>query len=150
MIAIIGGTFERFRPLVDLYREAGARAGYDPAILQVGVHAMGFVADSDDEARDIFFPGWAQMIGKYASERGWSQPDRAQFDYMAGPDGAFLIGSPETVAAKMQHASEVLGGVSRIAFQMTSAAFETAAMLRSIELLGTEVAPVMRANNANA
>ena len=145
MIAIIGGTFERFRPLVDLYREAGARAGHDPATLKVAVHAMGFVADSDEGARDIFFPGWAQMIGKYARERGWSQPDRAQFDEMAGPDGAFLIGSPATVAAKMRHASEVLGGVSRIAFQMTSAAFETAAMIRSIELLGTEVASVMQA-----
>ncbi|KLD75085.1 LLM class flavin-dependent oxidoreductase [Xanthomonas hyacinthi] len=150
MIAIIGGTFERFRPLVDLYREAGARAGHDPATLKVAVHAMGFVADSDEDARDIFFPGWAQMIGKYARERGWAQPDRAQFDDMAGPDGAFLIGSPATVAARMRHASEVLGGVSRIAFQMTSAAFKTAAMIRSIELVGTEVAPIIRAARAKS
>lgn len=150
MIAIISGTFERFRPLVDLYREAGARAGHDPATLKVAVHAMGFVADSDEDARDIFFPGWAQMIGKYARERGWAQPSRAQFDEMASPQGAFLIGNPATVAAKIRHTSEVLGGISRIAFQMTSAAFETAAMIRSIELLGTEVAPIIRAARAKS
>ena len=144
MIAIIGGTFERFRPLVDLYRAAGARAGHDAGKLKVGIHAMGFVADGDDAARDRFFPGWAHLIGKYARERGWSRPTRAQFDEMAGPEGAFLVGSPATVTAKMRHASEVLGGVSRFAFQMTSAAGETAAMTRAIELLGSEVAPVMR------
>ena len=144
MIAIIGGTFERFRPLVDLYRKAGARAGYDPTTLQVAVHAMGFVADSDAAARDAFFPGWAQMIGKYARERGWSPPTRAQFDETASPRGAFLVGDPATVAAKIRHLDDVLGGVSRLAFQMTSAASETAAMRRSIELLGNEVAPVIR------
>lgn len=144
MIAIIGGSFERFRPLVELYRKAGEQAGHDPASLQVGVHAMGFVADSDAAARDSFYPGWAQMIGKYAHERGWPQPDRAQFDQMTGPNGAFLVGSPETVVEKIRHADDVLGGLSRVAFQMTSAAFETEAMLRSIELLGTDVAPAVR------
>lgn len=143
MIAIIGGTFERFRPLVDLYRKAGMQAGHDPAKLEVAVHAMGFVGDSDEQARDSFYPGWAQMIGKYARERGWPQPDRTQFDHATGPNGAFLVGSPETVVAKIRHADEVLGGLSRVAFQMTSAAFETEAMLRSIELLGTKVAPAV-------
>jgi alkanesulfonate monooxygenase SsuD/methylene tetrahydromethanopterin reductase-like flavin-dependent oxidoreductase (luciferase family) len=145
MIAIIGGAFERFRPLVDLYREAGARAGHDPATLKVAVHAMGFVADTDGEARDIFFPGWAHMIGKYAQERGWAQPSRAQFDVMASPNGAFIVGDPATVVAKILHVNDVLGGISRLAFQMTSVAAETAAMNRSIVLLGTEVAPTIRA-----
>lgn len=144
MIAIIGGSFEGFRPLVDLYRGAGARAGHDPARLKVALHAMGFVADSNEDARDRFFPGWAQMIGKYARERGWAPPTRAQFDETAGPHGAFLVGDPATVVAKIRHASEVLGGVSRVAFQMTSAASETAAMARSIELLGAEVAPILK------
>lgn len=85
MIAIIGGTFERFRPLVDLYRKAGMQAGHDPAKLEVAVHAMGFVGDSDEQAGDSFYPGWAQMIGKYARERGWPQPDRTQFDHATGP-----------------------------------------------------------------
>lgn len=144
MIAIIGGTFDRFRPAVDLYREAYAEARHDPAKLRVGVHAMGFVGETDDAARDAFFPGWAHLTGKVGRERGWSPPTRAQFDDMAGPEGAFLVGSPETVAAKMLRASETHGGVSRITFQLSTASLETAAMKRSIELLGTEVAPIVR------
>ncbi|WP_263464252.1 Atu2307/SP_0267 family LLM class monooxygenase [Pseudomonas aeruginosa] len=145
MVAIIGGTFERFRPAVDLYREAGFRAGHDPATLKVGIHAMGFVGETDVAAGDAFFPGWSQLAAKVGRERGWSPPTRAQFDDMAGPRGAFLVGSPDTVAAKMLRASEVLGGVSRITFQMSTASLETAAMKRSIELLGTQVAPIVRA-----
>ncbi|MBX3543325.1 LLM class flavin-dependent oxidoreductase [Chelatococcus sp.] len=144
MVAIIGGTFDRFRPAVDYYREAGAEAGHDPGKLKVGIHAMGFVGETDAAARDAFFPGWAHLTGKVGRERGWSPPTRAQFDDMAGPEGAFLVGSPETVAAKMLRASEMLGGVSRITFQMSTASLETAAMKRSIELLGTEVAPIVR------
>lgn len=144
MVAIIGGTFNRFSPAVDYYREAGAEAGHDAGKLKVGIHAMGFVGETDDAARDAFFPGWAHLSGKVGRERGWSPPTRAQFDDMAGPEGAFLVGSPETVAAKMLRASETLGGVSRITFQMSTASLETAAMKRSIELLGTEVAPIVR------
>lgn len=146
MVAIIGGTFDRFRPLVDLYREAAARAGQDSTKLKVGVHAMGFVGETDVAARDAFFPGWAHMTGKIGRERGWSPPSRAQFDDMAGPEGAFLVGAPETVAAKLKYLDEVLGGVARVTFQMSSASLETAAMKRSIELLGTEVAPIIRAS----
>jgi probable LLM family oxidoreductase len=149
MVAIIGGTFDRFRPLVDLYRRAGERAGHDPATLMVGVHAMGFVGNTDDEARDAFFPGWAYLMGKIGRERGWPPPSRAQFDDMASPEGAYLIGGPATVAAKMRHASDVLGGVSRIIFQKSTASLETAAMKRSIELLGTEVAPIIQAGRSN-
>ncbi len=145
MVAIIGGTFERFRPLVDLYRKAGAAAGHDPETLKVGVHAMGFVGESDTAARDAFFPGWAHLTGSIGRERGWSTPSRAQFDAMAGPEGAFLVGDPDTVAAKMLRACEALGGVSRITFQMSTAALETAAMKRSIELLGGDVASCVRA-----
>lgn len=85
MVAIIGGTFERFRPLVDLYREAGIRAGHDPEKLKVGVHAMGFVGDTDAAARDAFFPGWAHLTTKVGRERGWSPPTRQQFEDMAAP-----------------------------------------------------------------
>ncbi|WP_419756213.1 LLM class flavin-dependent oxidoreductase [Brevundimonas sp.] len=145
MIAIIGGAFERFRPLVDLYREAGRRAGHDPASLKVGVHAMGFVGETDQAAGDAFFPGWAHLTATVGRERGWSPPSRAQFDAMAGPEGAFLVGSPQTVAAKMLQADQTLGGLSRMTFQMSTASLETAAMKRSIELLGLEVAPVVRA-----
>lgn len=145
MVAIIGGTFERFRPLVDLYREAGMRAGHSPEKLKVGVHAMGFVGETDAAARDAFFPGWAHLTIKVGRERGWSSPTRQQFEVMAGPQGAFLIGAPATVAEKMIQASQALGGLSRITFQMSTASLETAAMKRSIELLGTEVAPIVGA-----
>lgn len=145
MVAIIGGSFERFRPLVDLYRESGLRAGHDRQKLKVGVHAMGFVGETDTAAKDAFFPGWAHLTTKIGRERGWSPPTRQQFEIMAGPDGAFLIGDPKTVAAKMLQASETLGGLSRITFQMSTASLETAAMKLSIELLGTQVAPIIRA-----
>ncbi|MGO6970609.1 LLM class flavin-dependent oxidoreductase [Rhizobium leguminosarum] len=145
MVAIIGGSFERFRPLVDLYREAGKRAGHSAETLKVGVHAMGFVGETNTAAKDAFFPGWAHLTTNIGRERGWSPPTRQQFEAMAGPKGAFLIGDPKTVAAKMLQASETLGGVSRITFQMSTASLDTAAMKTSIELLGTEVAPIVRA-----
>jgi len=150
MVAIIGGTFERFRPLVDIYREAGMRAGHDPEKLKVGVHAMGFVGETDATAMDAFFPGWAHLTTKVGRERGWSPPTRQQFEDMAGPQGAFLIGAPATVAEKMLQTSKALGGLSRITFQMSTASLETAAMKRSIELLGTKVAPIIRAATVQA
>jgi len=145
MVAIIGGSFARFRPLVDLYREAGRRAGYAPETLKVGIHAMGFVGDTDRSAADAFFPGWAHMFTEIGRERGWSTATRAQFDAMCGPQGAFLIGNPQTVRDKVLAANDALGGISRLTFQMSSAMLETEAMQRSITLLGTEVAPAVKA-----
>ncbi len=145
MVAVIGGGFERFRPLVDFYWQAGRRAGHAPETLRVGVHALGFVGDTDLAARDAFFPGWAHMFTEIGRERGWSRATRAQFDAACGPRGAFLIGSPETVRDKILEADEILGGLSRITFQMSMAMLETEAMQRSIALLGTEVAPAVKA-----
>lgn len=146
MVAIIGGSFERFRPLIDIYRKAGQDAGQPSEKLKVGVHAMGFVGDTDDAASDAFYPGWAHMFTEIGRERGWSRATRAQFEAMRGPKGAFLIGSPKTVHDKVLAADKALGGISRLTFQMSSAMLETAAMQRSIELLGTEVAPAVRAS----
>jgi probable LLM family oxidoreductase len=148
MVAIIGGEFRRFRPLLDLYRERYLRAGHPPEQQKIGVHALGFVADSTEEAKDIFFPGWARMFTDIGRERGWSPVSRAQFEAMCGPGGAFLIGDPKAVARKVLEASEALGGISRVTFQMSSASGETAAMRRSIELLGSEVAPIVRSRTA--
>ncbi len=145
MVAIIGGSFERFRPLVDLYRESGLRAGHALEQLTVGVHAMGFVGETTAKAKDAFFPGWAHLTTTIGRERGWFAPSRQQFEAMCGPEGAFLIGDPDTVASKMLDADGALGGVSRITFQMSTASLESAVMKRSIELLGTEVAPIVRA-----
>ncbi len=145
MIAIIGGGFDRFRPLVDLYYEAGRRAGHGPEDLKVAIHAMGFVADTDKAARDAFYPGWERVMNNIGRERGFPPASRAQFDAMCGPDGAFLVGSPQTVRDKVLAANRTMGGISRMTFQMSSAMLETDAMQRSIELLGTQVAPEIRA-----
>ncbi len=144
MVAIIGGSFKRFRPLVDLYREAGLRAGHAPEQLRVGVHAFGFVAETNAEARDALYPGWAYMFTELAKERGRMDVSRRHFDALCGPGGAFLVGDPATVASKILETSEELGGVSRFSFQMSAASGDHAAMTRSIELLGTAVVPNVR------
>src|SRR6266404_6000604 len=82
MVAIIGGEPRRFRPLIDLYRETGRRAGHAPDVLTVGVHALGFVGDTDDAAKDAFFPGWAHVFTEIGRERGWSMATRSQFEAM--------------------------------------------------------------------
>ncbi len=144
MVAIIGGSFDRFRPLVDLYRQAGARAGHPPEALKVGVHAIGFVGETTAAAKDAFFPGWAYMSSEIGRERGWSPVTRAQFEAMRGPEGAFLIGDPKEVSARVLQVGETLGGISRITFQMSAASQNPSAMRQSIQLLGTEVAPLVR------
>ena len=144
MIAIIGGGFDRFRRSVDDYRQAGRQSGHVAGTLRVGVHAMGFVADTAQEARDLFYPGWHRMTSVVGRERGWPPPSRAQFDALCGPGGAFLVGDPTTVAHKILAADAALGGLSRITLQMSSASLNHAAMLRSIELLGSQVAPQVR------
>lgn len=141
MVAIIGGDFRAFRPLVDLYRAAGAQAGHAPDTLRVGVHAFGFVGDSDAGARDDFWPGYARMLDTLGRERGWAPPNRAQFDAACGPTGPYLIGTPDTMAAKLRFVHAALGGVDRLSFQMTNVLMPHARMLRSVELLGREVAP---------
>lgn len=144
MVAIIGGQPARFRPLVELYREAGRAAGHAPERLKVGLHCFGYVADTAQQARDEFYPGWAQMFTTIGRERGFAPPARAQFDATCAPDGAFLIGDPGEVAAKAQRIHADLGGVDRLSLQMTNVRLAHADLLHSIELLGTEVAPVVR------
>jgi probable LLM family oxidoreductase len=143
MVAIIGGEPHRFRPLVDLYREAGRRAGHAPEKLTVGVHSIGFLGDTTEQAADDFFPGFAQTFTKIGRERGWAPTTRAQFDATRGPTGAYLIGDAQTVAQKILHVSKSLGGISRITFQMSVATMAHAKMARSIEILGRDVSPLV-------
>jgi len=145
MVAIIGGEPHRFRPLIDLYREAGRRAGHAAETLQVGIHALGYVADSDDQAAEDFFPGYAAAFTKIGRERGWPPVTRGQFDALLGPTGALMVGGPETVAEKVLAMSEALGGIDRVGFQMSVAALPHAKLLRATELIGGKVAPVIRA-----
>jgi probable LLM family oxidoreductase len=143
MVAIIGGEPHRFRPLIDLYREAGVRSGHKPEQLKVGLHMIGFVADTTKEAADVFFPGYAHTFTEIGRERGWPPTTRAQFDALRGPKGALLIGDVDTVAKKILYVNEALGGITRITFQMGVSAVPQPKMLRAIELLGTGVAPAV-------
>jgi probable LLM family oxidoreductase len=144
MVAIIGGEPRRFRPLIDLYRETGRRAGHSAEKLIVGLHSIGFLGDTTKEAADDFYPGYAHTFTEIGKERGWPPTTRAQFDAVRGPTGALLIGDAETVAAKILYVNEVLGGLSRITFQMGVSTLPHQKMLRAIEILGTLVAPIVR------
>ena len=144
MVAIIGGEPHRFLPLIDLYREAGQRAGFAASDLKVGLHQMGFVGDTTEQAAEDYYPGHARLFTHIGKERGWPPTTRAQFDATRGPTGAYLIGEPELAAEKILRENEALGGLARITFQMTNVAMPHKKMLKSIELLGTKVAPIVR------
>ncbi|MEN0006105.1 MAG: Atu2307/SP_0267 family LLM class monooxygenase [Bacteroidota bacterium] len=144
MVAIIGGQTHRFRPLVDLYRQAGAQAGFSPEELTVGIHSLGFVANTSKEARDIFYPGYAKAMNNIAKERGWAQMNRASFDRQADELGALVIGSPQEVAEKIKRHSEALGGISRFSFHMDIGHPSHPHLMQAIELIGRAVAPQLR------
>jgi probable LLM family oxidoreductase len=144
MVAVIGGEPRQFAPLVDLYRRAGAQAGHAPERLQVGLHVFGFVAETTQAAADTIYPGWEEMFTTVSRERGFPPPTRRQFDATSGPNGAFFLGDPRTVADKILRVSEQLGGVDRLSLQMTNPRLAHDDLLRGIELLGTEVAPLVR------
>ncbi len=144
MVAIIGGEPHRFRPLVDLYRKAGERAGFAAEELKVGIHALGYVAETDAQAAEDFFPGYAREFTKIGKERGWPPVTRRQFDALTVPTGALIVGGPETVAAKVKHYDESLGGIARMDFQMSVSGLGRAEMMRAIRLLGEAVAPMAR------
>src|ERR1700723_2554978 len=144
MVAIIGGEPHRFRPLIDLYREAGSRAGHAPDQLKVGIHALGYVADTTEQAADDFYPGYAHTFTEIGKERGWPRTTRNQFEALRRPTGALMVSDPETVAAKLLQMNEALGGISRISFQMSVASLRHDKLLHATELLGTRVAPIIR------
>ena len=143
MVAIIGGETHRFRPLVDLYREAGKRAGYAPEQLQVGLHSLGYVADTTEQAVNDFYPGYAATFTKIGRERGWPPVTKSHFDSQRGPTGALLVGGPEEVAEKILRHSEALGGISRVTFQMDSAALHHESLMHAIELIGKRISPII-------
>ena len=144
MVAIIGGEPHRFRPLIELYRETGRRAGYPAEQLRVGLHCIGFLGDTTQQAADDFFPGYAHTFTEIGKERGWPPTTRAQFDATRGPTGALIIGDAETVTGKILYIHEALGGISRITFQMGVSTLSHAKMMHAIEILGNRVAPMVR------
>ncbi len=144
MIAIIGGEPHRFRPLIDLYREAGARAGHPPDRLSVGLHCLGYVGETDRGAAEDFYPGYARAFSEIGKERGWPPVTRTQFEGLRGSKGALIVGDVEAVVTKILYVHRVLGGIARLNFQMSVASLSHAKLVRAIEILGTQVAPRIR------
>lgn len=144
MVAIIGGETHRFRPLVDLYRQAGLRAGHKPEQLIVGMHAFGYVAENSKQAADEMYEGYKiAMSGSVAKDRNFPPVTRPRFDAQAGPLGAFLLGSPQDVAEKIIRHSNALGGLTRVNFQMDTANIQHEHLMKAIELIGTQVIPMV-------
>jgi probable LLM family oxidoreductase len=142
-LAIIGGEPERFAPLVDLYREAGQRAGHDPAKLKVGINSHGYVADTKQQAADEAFPPFAEAMSRIGRERGWPPTTRAHFDAAATLRGATFVGSPNEVAEKILFQHEFFRH-DRFLVQFSVGALPHKQLLHSIELFGTKVAPAVR------
>jgi len=146
MVAIIGGETHRFRPLIDLYRETGIKAGHSLDQLKVGLHSLGYVAKTTKQAHDEFFPGYAASMTKIGKERGWPPTTRAHFEGQVGPTGALLVGSVEEVAEKIIRHSNALGGISRLTFQLDTAELSHQKLMETMELIGKEVAPIVKGN----
>lgn len=143
MVAIIGGQTPSFKPLIDLYREAGKRAGHLPDQLKVGIHSLGYVAESTQEAIDDFFPGYARSMNEIGKERGWPPITHRDFDAQLGQSGALLIGDPEEVTEKIIRHSRALGGISRITFMMNPASLPHEKLMQATKLIGSRIAPVL-------
>lgn len=143
VVAIIGGQPRQFRPLVDLYRESGRRAGHAPEKLDVSIHTIGFIADTPEEAAETFWPGYRESFTRIGRERGWPPVTRPQFDAAISPLGALMVGSPETVAEKIVAAHRALDGFSRMSVLLDNRLLQHAQIMHAIELLGTKVAPLV-------
>jgi probable LLM family oxidoreductase len=144
VIAIIGGEPARFAPLADLYRAAAAEAGRDPAGLRLSINSHTYVAEDSRRAADEYWPAYSVMMNRIGRERGWAPMTRDQFELLRGPDGALMVGDPDEVAAKILHQRELFGH-DRFTAQISVGPLEHGRVLRSIALLGGEVAPLVRA-----
>lgn len=147
VLAIIGGAPRRFAPYVELYHRALAEFGH--AERPVAVHSPGYVAESDEQAREELWPHYSEMHTRIGGERGWPPMTRAQFDASTGPDGALHVGSPETVAAKIVDVATTLG-LARFDMKYSNGTLPHSKMMRSIELYGTKVIPLVRQSLATA
>lgn len=140
-LAIIGGSPTRFRPYVDLYHQSLERFGFEPR--PIAVHSPGHVAATDQDANEQLWPHYQAMMTRIGGERGWPPVTRAQFEHESGPNGALCVGSPETVAAKIIKTVRTLG-LSRFDLKYSNGTLSHDHILRSIELIGAEVAPRVR------
>lgn len=141
MLAIIGGPAARFRPFADLYRRSLESLGREP--LPIGVHSPGHVAETDQQAWDEAYEGFEAMNNTIGRERGWPTYSRLRFQHDVGPEGALYVGSPETVARKIAATVRTLGA-ERFDLKFSTGTLSHERMMRSIELYGTKVAPLVR------
>ncbi|WP_394774198.1 LLM class flavin-dependent oxidoreductase [Flavobacterium sp.] len=143
MVAVIGGQTHRFKPLVDLYREAGKATGYKPEELKVGLHSPGFVGSTTEKAISEYYPGYAELWTKLGKERGWPPVTKEKFDMLIDDEGVLVVGDPERIAEKILRHSESLGGISRFTFQMDNAGLTHTQLMNAIELIGSKVIPLI-------
>lgn len=144
MVAVIGGQTHRFRPLIDLYREAGQANGFKPEELKVGLHSPGYVSATNESAVAEYYPGYAELWTKLGLERGWPPVTKDKFDYLIDEKGVLVLGNPEQVAEKILRHSDALGGISRFTFQMDNAGLTHSQLMNAIELIGTKVKPLIQ------
>lgn len=143
MVAVIGGETHRFRPLIDLYYEAAEKAGVDKSQLKVGLHSLGFVANSREEAIEKYYPGYRVWFNQIGQERGWPPVTMERFEQQIGELGAYVIGSPEEVAEKLIRHSKALGGISRFTFQIDNAGLTHEDLMETYTLIGEKVKPLV-------
>lgn len=142
-LAIIGGDPKRFAPFFDLYRDAWQRAGRKPQDAKLSLNMHGFVAETTEAAKDIFYGPHNDVMNRIGRERGWPPSGRAQFEASCGPNGHLVIGEPERVASRIVELHRIFGN-DRILIQMAIGAMPHKELLRAIELLGTKVAPLVK------
>ncbi len=136
MVAIIGGEVHRFRRSIDLYRNAGLKAGYSAEQLKVGIHVPGYLSTTTAFAKKEYYPGYAAIWTKLGKERGWSPVTPEQFAHNSSIHGALFVGDPAYIAEKIHHHHQTLGGIDRLTFQMDMASLSQEKLLQSIELIG--------------
>jgi probable LLM family oxidoreductase len=142
-LAIIGGLPARFTSLTRLYRDVYKQANHDESKLQLSINSHTYIADKSQQARDEFYPPYSEVMNRIGRERNWPPGTRAQFDASTEPAGALLVGSPQEVVEKILYEHELFGH-TRFLAQMSIGAMPHAQVLRSLELLGTKVAPEVR------
>jgi probable LLM family oxidoreductase len=143
MVAIIGGETHRFRPLIDLYRKAGQEAGFAPEELKVGIHSLGYVAETKDQAVEEYYPGYAYNFSRIGKERGWPSVTFERFAAQNGRTGALLVGDPEEVAEKILGHSAALGGINRFTFQLDNANLTHQQLKNTMQLIAEKVKPII-------
>ena len=143
MIAIIGGETHRFKPLVDLYREAGDKAGFKPEELKVGIHSLGYLAETKEKAIKEYYPGYAYNFTRIGKERGWPPVTFERFAAQNTKTGALMVGDAEEVADKIIGYSNALGGIDRLTFQLDNANLTHQQLKETMQIIAENLKPLV-------